>query len=172
MKTIFIILALFFVVVLQTTFIPKLAIYGVFPNLMLVLVIFKSLFKDYKEIFIWPLAGGLILDISSSFPFGVFTLSFLIISIITSFISRNIWTSENVGLVIVLITFLGSFSFGFLTANLAKLGYLLMNLSWALNFKQLLVITSCEAIYNVILAVILLLVLKKIQLLGKTYVNR
>ncbi len=165
MRIAFVILVCFFIVILQTTFAPKLAIYGVFPNLILVLVIFKSLFKDYKEIFIWPLAGGLILDIFSGFPFGVFTLSFLVVSLAVSFLSRNIWSSENIGLVVMLITFLGSILSGFLTAIFSKLGYLLMNLSWAFNFKQILVITFSEAIYNVILAAILLLVLKRLRFL-------
>jgi len=172
MKTIFIILILFFVAVLQTTFVPKLAVYGIFPSLMLVVIIFKSLFKEYKEIFIWPLAGGVILDFFSQLPFGVFTLVFLIISLMVSFLSRNIWTSENISLVVVLITFLGSLASGLLTILFSKLGYLLMNLSWVLDFKQLMIIIFSQAVYNVFLAAILLLVLKKLQLLSRIYANR
>lgn len=164
MKTIFIILIVFLAAMLQATFVPKIAIYGVFPNLMLVLIIFKSIFKDYKKIFLWPLAGGLILDIQTFPPFGVFTLSFLIISFVVSFLSRNIWTHENVGLVVVLITFLGSLLSGFLTAIFAKVGFLLMSPPWVLDFKQLLAIILGEAVYNVLLAAIFLLILKKMRL--------
>ncbi len=162
MKIAFIILALFFVAILQVTFVPKLSIYGVFPNLMLVVIIFKSLFKDYREIFIWSLAGGLILDVFSATPFGVFTLSFLIVSFIINFLSRNIWTSENVGLVVMIIVLLGSLIFGFSNLSFTKLAYLLMGLSWTVTLKQVLRVIFAETGYNIGLAVVLFFVLKKL----------
>lgn len=163
MRIVFIILALFFVAMLQTTFVPRLALYGVFPNLMLVVIVYKSLFKDYKEILIWPLAGGLILDFFSAMPFGVFTLSFLIVSFLVSFLSRNTWSSENIGLVVVMVTLLGSFAFGLSAFFLTKVGFLLMGLSWAASLKQVLSIAFAEAGYNVGLAVVLFLILKKLK---------
>lgn len=162
MRIFFIILTLFFVAILQVTFMPKLSIYGVFPNLMLVVIIYKSLFKDYKEIFIWPLAGGLVLDVFSATPFGVFTLSFLIVSLIINFLSRNIWTSENIGLVVVIIVLLGSLIFGFSNFSFTRLAYLLMGLSWKVTLKQALGVIFAETGYNIGLTVVLFFVLKKL----------
>jgi len=162
-KTIFIILALFFVAILQTTFMPKLSIYGVFPNLMLIVIIYKSLFKEYKEIFIWPLVGGIVLDVFSATPFGVFTLSFLIVSLIINFLSRNIWTSENVGLVVVIVVLLGSLVFGFSNLSLTKLAYLLMSISWTVALKQALGVIFAETACNIGLAAVLFFVLRKLD---------
>lgn len=173
MRIIFIILVLFFVAIVQTTFVPKIAIYGVFPNLILLVIIFKSAFKDYRKVFIWSLTGGIILDIfSGGIPFGVFTLSFLIISLLVSFLSRNIWSSEFIGLVLLLLTFLGSFISGFTTVLFTKLGFLIMGVSWGAYLGHLSVIVFSESVYNLILMAIFLLVLKKTQLFNRIYVRR
>lgn len=162
MRIIFIILVLFFVGITQTTFIPKLAVYGIFPNLMLVIIILRSLFKKYKEIFIWPLAGGVILDIQSYLPLGVFTLSFLIISLLVSFLSRNIWSSESIGLVLLLLTLLASLILGAGGVFFTKIGNL-ANFSWVFDFRGALIVIVSQTLYNAALMMVLFFVVSKLK---------
>lgn len=61
----------------QIAFLPTLAINGVTPNLMLVLVVAWALLANMRSAAGWAVGGGLWLDLLSGGPFGIYTLSLL-----------------------------------------------------------------------------------------------
>jgi len=64
----------------QTTLSPRLAILGVQPNLMLLVVLCWSLLRGAKEGMLWAFGGGVLLDMLSAAPFGTWTLSLVLVS--------------------------------------------------------------------------------------------
>jgi rod shape-determining protein MreD len=75
---------LFGAALLQTTLSPYMKIGGIHPDLVLLLVIGWSALRGMEEGATWAFIGGISLDILSSAPFGVFSLSLLLVSVITS----------------------------------------------------------------------------------------
>lgn len=71
--------------VVQSSWLSELSLFGVHPNLLLVLVVGWTLFRGGREGLIWGLVGGLLLDLYSIAPFGVFTVASLVVSFLTSF---------------------------------------------------------------------------------------
>jgi rod shape-determining protein MreD len=69
---------------LQSALLPYMRIAGVLPDLMLALVVAWSLLRRAPEGLIWALVGGLVLDLLSGAPFGVFTLGLVSASLIAS----------------------------------------------------------------------------------------
>ncbi|MBI4837270.1 MAG: rod shape-determining protein MreD [Candidatus Portnoybacteria bacterium] len=98
MKTGFFLLfsALILAVLLQTTVFPHLEIYGVMPNLVLVVVILTSLSADWRTTLFLALAGGLSLDFFSTSSFGLFALTFIVIGFSFSFLKSYLFTQANI----------------------------------------------------------------------------
>ncbi len=71
--------------VLQSSLLSELSYFGVHPNLVLVLVVGWTLLRSGREGLIWGLVGGILLDLYSSAPFGVFTIAMLIVAFVVSF---------------------------------------------------------------------------------------
>lgn len=67
---------------MQTSLMPRFAIWGVHPDLMLIVVVSWALSRGYREGLGWALIGGLVLDLLSSAPFGAFTVSLLATSLL------------------------------------------------------------------------------------------
>lgn len=65
----------------QTTLAPFVKISGVHPNLVLLLVIGWIILRGLGEGLEWALIGGLGLDVMSGAPFGVFTLTMVLVAI-------------------------------------------------------------------------------------------
>jgi len=78
----------------QTTAMPHLAIAGVKPNLMLLVVISGSLLYGLKGGSIWGFFGGLGLDVFSGAPFGVSTLALLVIGFLASLGEKSIFRTH------------------------------------------------------------------------------
>ena len=74
------ILLLISVALIQATIIPHLTLWGVKPDLMLLVVISWSLLRGAREGIAWGFIGGLCLDLFSGAPFGVSALALLIVS--------------------------------------------------------------------------------------------
>ena len=75
---------LFSAAILQTTVMPRFALWGVRPDLMLLVVVSWSLLRGTKEGLLWALGGGLLLDLLSGGPFGAATLSLALSSVVAS----------------------------------------------------------------------------------------
>lgn len=65
---------------MQTSLMPRFVIWGVHPDLMLIVVVSWTLTRGYREGLRWALIGGVVLDFLSSAPFGTFTASLLAVS--------------------------------------------------------------------------------------------
>jgi rod shape-determining protein MreD len=65
--------------ILQTTLVPSLAIWGVFANLPLLIVISWSLLRGPKEGALWGFIAGGMVDLLSGAPFGAATLSLIVV---------------------------------------------------------------------------------------------
>jgi rod shape-determining protein MreD len=70
---------------------PSLAISGVMPDLMLLVVVSWSLLRGTGEGLLWALGGGLLLDLMSGGPFGVATISLALCSIIVGLGEFNVF---------------------------------------------------------------------------------
>lgn len=100
------ILLLSTIAIVQSTGMPHVAIMGVKPNLMLLVVISWSLLRGIKEGSAWGFIGGLILDIFSSAPFGVSTLAMLAVSLLAGLGEMGIFHT-HIGL-LLLVAFLAT----------------------------------------------------------------
>lgn len=82
------------VALLQVTLVPHLSIGGVKPDLMLMAVVSWSLLRGAGEGIAWGAIGGLVLDLLSGGPFGIFTLSLILVGFLTSVGEINIFRAN------------------------------------------------------------------------------
>lgn len=80
-KELLLILIIYFLVLFQQSFLPHFSIYGMIPNLILVLVFVLNIL-GYKSGLVLSFLAGLILDIYSGMPLGVSALLFLTMAIL------------------------------------------------------------------------------------------
>jgi len=71
--------------ILQSVLAPYVNFNQVHPNFVFVLVLVWSFIKDLKEVLLWALWGGFILDMLTDAPFGLFTFSLLMTAVLASF---------------------------------------------------------------------------------------
>ena len=91
-KILFLIILFYLLVLLQTSFLVHFSIFGIVPNLMVVLVILWNIFeKQEKQLGLAnALIGGIFLDIFSSGLFGFYIFILLIISVFIKFYLKKI----------------------------------------------------------------------------------
>ena len=80
----------------QVTLSPYIKISGVHPDLVLVLVIGWIILRGLGEGFVWACIGGLALDFLSGAPFGVFTLTMLVVATAANFSHGRVFGSSIV----------------------------------------------------------------------------
>jgi rod shape-determining protein MreD len=90
------------VAIIQTAVTPGLMMFGLRFDLMLVVVVYWGLLRGVKEGLIWGAFGGMALDLLSGSPFGVFTVSLIIVSLLTSLGETTIFRA-NILLPIMMI---------------------------------------------------------------------
>ncbi len=94
------------VAVLQTTFIVHLTIWGVHPDLPLLVVAGWSLLRGPREGAVWGFIAGVVVDLLSGAPFGAATLSLTIVGLLAGLGRATVFRSR---LVLLLATaFLGT----------------------------------------------------------------
>lgn len=108
-KKILIFLPIFyFLLLLQQSFLPNLAIRGQVPNLLLISVFLIAFFSQKREEAIsGAFLAGLLLDIFSSFPLGFFAFLFVLLVLFFQLFSRLFEKSD----LLAPITFIGFFLF-------------------------------------------------------------
>jgi rod shape-determining protein MreD len=102
-------ISLIFIVVLflQIFIVPNLTILESFPNFFLIILVLLCLTFRFDLALFWAIAGGLTMDLYSTWFFGFYTISFLFIYVILQLVLEKYFT-EPVFLVIVLSFFLSS----------------------------------------------------------------
>lgn len=68
--------------ILQTTIIPELAVWGVFADLPLLVVVSWSLLRGSREGIVWGFITGLTVDLFSGAPFGAATLPMILVGLL------------------------------------------------------------------------------------------
>ena len=66
----------------QAAIVPHIRIAGVHPDMMLVIVVSWSMLRGVREGILWALMAGIVLDLLSAAPFGMFTLSLVCAALI------------------------------------------------------------------------------------------
>ncbi len=89
---------------------------GIHPDLVMVWVVALSLVYGAREAAWWAFWGGTVLDIFSAAPFGVFTLSLLLVALLASLGELNIYRTSILlpllaGLIVSVIYYLLLFFF-------------------------------------------------------------
>jgi rod shape-determining protein MreD len=87
-------LIFFIASILQLTIIPRLAIAGVFPNIVLVLIIVWSAVFGFKKSFWLAIVSGILLDLFVGPYFGIFTVTFLVIAFLVDIVTRYIFSNN------------------------------------------------------------------------------
>jgi rod shape-determining protein MreD len=107
---------------LQVTVAPRLALAGIKPDLMLIVVVSWSLLRGGREGIVWAFLGGLWLDLLAGGPLGVSALALMAVSLACSIGALNIFRSH---LLLPLLTILwGTVVFGLVYLSLLQsLGY-------------------------------------------------
>jgi rod shape-determining protein MreD len=77
-------LLLIIIGLVQAAFLPHLAVAGHRLDLMLAVVVAWSILRGARQGLIWALAGGLVLDVLSGAPFGVFSAALAGASVVAS----------------------------------------------------------------------------------------
>ena len=81
---------------LQVTLAPYIEISGVHPDLVLVLVVSWIVLRGLEEGLLWAFIAGVSLDMLSGAPFGVFTLTMLVVAWLVSLFHGRIFGSSIV----------------------------------------------------------------------------
>jgi rod shape-determining protein MreD len=82
------------IAVFQSTLLPHLRIWGVFPNLMLVVVVSWSLLRGADQGLVWAFVGGALIDVLSGGPMGVATLSLMAVAFLAGIGEVNIFRTH------------------------------------------------------------------------------
>ena len=80
---------------IESAVLPHARIAGHQPDLMLTLVAAWTLQRGLKESLLWALIGGIVLDVLSAAPFGIFTAALVGVSVISSIGSANLFRSQT-----------------------------------------------------------------------------
>jgi rod shape-determining protein MreD len=84
--TVYLVVPLLVVVaVIQATVMPHVALWGVFPDLPLLIVVSWTLLRGAREGMVWGFIAGMAVDLFSGAPFGAATLSLIAVGFLSGF---------------------------------------------------------------------------------------
>ena len=78
-------------------------------NLILFLTIWLFIFRNFKISFYFAISAGIIMDIFSFYPFGLYSISFLVTIFMANFIWQNLLTNRSVYSFVALSLFITLF---------------------------------------------------------------
>lgn len=118
-------LLLFVLIVLQISVFPHFQLRGVFPNIVLAVVIFLAYYQQVGKINYWELmafsfVSGVLLDAYSGLPFGIILISFIVIVASVNFVV-DVFSDSTHSLIIGLAIFFGSAGYFFINLGIIKL---------------------------------------------------
>ncbi len=139
---------LFGIIIIQTTAVPQLAVYGIVPNLAVAFLIALVAAGGIKNIFMAAFLTGLILDVFSGLPFGAITAS-LILAVFTASALSSRFLKSREFFILSPIIFSGLLVYNLSLLILSNLGDLPFVLE---NIKQLFPIFILKIIFEIMLA--------------------
>lgn len=153
MRTIFSLFLIVLSFLLQSSLPGYLRIQGVIPNLLLVIFVLIIMVGDYREIFSAALAGGLLMDIFSPFPFGTFILTFAALGFVFSKAKYYLFTKANF-MIFLLKVFLATVFYYLFAVAMVEIMYLIKMPVFNFSAKNILFITlPREILFNLAAAV-------------------
>lgn len=171
-----IISAIFFILIsffLQSSVFEYLRIGGIIPNIVLIVFVFIIMMADSQEIFAAALVGGLLLDFSSSFLFGVFTLSFIVIGFALAKAKHYLFAKANF-IVFLLAVSLATFFYYLFAIASNEIAFLLKIPVGVFSVKNILIVSlPREILYNLAVAAVIFGFLKTMEklFLKSKYLN-
>ena len=153
MKIFLIILALIFAVIFQTTLIPFMAIWGVAPNLILILVLFLVVWKEFGKTWWMIVLTGFFLDLLVGWPLGLISLSLVSTAYLIGQFNQSIFSGIKLWTMISLII-LGTLVYNLLLFVLGKV----FQIDSIFSLRYL----SIEIGYNFLITLIFYVGIKKI----------
>lgn len=82
------------VAILQTTIVPQLAIWGVFADLPLLVVVSWSLLRGAREGILWGFIAGLAVDLFSGAPFGAATFGMIAVGFLSGLGHATVYRAQ------------------------------------------------------------------------------
>jgi rod shape-determining protein MreD len=143
---------------LQGTLFSYLIPLGVHPNLVLVLAVCWGVLRGGREGLIWGMAGGLVLDLYSSLPFGTFTVALLLTTVITGIVEVSVFNPTF--LLPVGIVLLASPLFHVIST------VMIQTLGWQVTWGRVAAIVPTAALADGILALLLFPLLRRLSALA------
>lgn len=104
MKNIFNIIIIILVVLLQITILKDFSVFGSMINLPLIVMMSLILIKR-NDLAIWWVASGLLLDLLSPTQFGCYSLAFVIVYLLSSFVVKRLFYELSLYLVMIFFIF-------------------------------------------------------------------
>ena len=92
-KKIATIILFFILAVLQVSFFPAAFLFGISPDLVLVLLVVWLVGESFEKTWLIAISAGFVLDAVSAWPFGVSALSFLLVSVMIDFLRKRFFIS-------------------------------------------------------------------------------
>lgn len=122
MKKILIILGLLMIAVFQITVIPSISIYGVSPNLVLILVLFWVIVGGFNKNWLGILLITVLLDSFSGLPFGLVSLSLITTAYLIDLLNISIFSVVKLWISSVLVLS-GILIYNFILVILSRIIY-------------------------------------------------
>lgn len=95
-KNFFILLAIIFVFITQTSFLSGSIWFGPRVNFILALIVFIALIRGYHQGLVWAVVAGGLMDLYSGWPFGTMILALLLSIILGHYLFKNFLTNRSV----------------------------------------------------------------------------
>ena len=86
---------------LQATVIARLKVWGVFPDLPLLMVVGWGLLRGRREGLLWGFVAGIVVDLFSGAPFGAATLSLMAVGFLAGLGESNVFRNIVLPLVVI-----------------------------------------------------------------------
>ncbi|GEM_PF-5587876 len=80
---------------LQITLLPHFTAFNLIPNIALVILVIWAFLRPPEECIVWAITAGITLDLFSSGTFGIYTLLFVLITFLISFVKQNFVSDIN-----------------------------------------------------------------------------
>ncbi|MBU2036797.1 hypothetical protein KJ866_01135 [Patescibacteria group bacterium] len=165
MRFFLLILGSILIVSLQLTWLPKLAVLTITPNLILAGVLAFAICQKEEKNFWWAMIPILLFDLLAGRPFGVFTLSACLMFFSLELLS-NIFFKKNDLLALLLLAVVGVLFFEvyqFLLVEVFSIWRLIEPIKLSVFYFS--VALPIKVFYNGLLSLLGLLIIRKSQLL-------